>query len=219
MPPVSCAQAPARAAAVLWLSLPVQACCWCLYLISSTESYRPQAARSRGLGLPSAANMVRAGCSGPPPGSAVFETLADRPLSGAVLDVPLTRGYATLGDGVLEFTDEEHGPSRLTFAADDVEARPPCPLLLACHRGSTVPSAGAERMPRVHEVLGAGDAGCVGRLPGARTADTCLAFSKRRSQGRRAYQHYGATTMLGQCRAPARLPFVGQPAQVAGLDP
>ena len=154
-----------------------------------------------------------------PPGSAVFETLADRPLSGAVLDVPLTRGYATLGDGVLEFTDEEHGPSRLTFAADDVEARPPCPLLLACHRGSTVPSAGAERMPRVHEVLGAGDAGCVGRLPGARTADTCLAFSKRRSQGRRAYQHYGATTMLGQCRAPARLPFVGQPAQVAGLDP
>lgn len=56
-----------------------------------------------------------------PQGSAVFETLAERPLTGAVLDLPLTRGYATMADGVLEFTDGDRGPSRLTFAADDVE--------------------------------------------------------------------------------------------------
>ena len=150
----------------------------------------------------------------------MFETLAERPLSGAVLDVPLTRGYATLGDGVLEFTDEEHGPSRLTFAADDVEVGPPAPC---CWPVTGLPLC---RLPELSACpvcmkweLGAGDAGCVGLVPDACTADTCLAFSKRLSQGRRAYQHNGATTGLGQCRALARLPFVCQPAQVAGLDP
>ena len=108
----------------------------------------------------------------------MFETLAERPLSGAVLDLPLTRGYATLGDGVLEFTDEEHGPSRLTFAADDVEVCPPCLGLQACGLDSTPPPARADCMaPCAPSGSSWQEKLRVGRVTDARTTSGRLAFS------------------------------------------
>ena len=54
----------------------------------------------------------------------MFETLDDRRQWGAIADLPITRGYATLGDGVLEFLDAQGVRCRLTFGADDLQARP-----------------------------------------------------------------------------------------------
>ena len=51
----------------------------------------------------------------------MFETVDSKRLWGAIVDLPITRGYATLGDGVLEYLDAQGVRCRLIFSADDLQ--------------------------------------------------------------------------------------------------
>ena len=55
----------------------------------------------------------------------MFETLDEALAWGAVTDLPMTRGFANLTDGVLEYLDAQGVRCRLTYGSEDVQARLP----------------------------------------------------------------------------------------------
>ena len=55
----------------------------------------------------------------------MFETLDPVRQWGAVADLPLTRGLATMADGVVDYLDALGVRCRLTFGADDMQVSLP----------------------------------------------------------------------------------------------